>query len=61
MGVGHAVTVAAVELWGSRVGAVSQDAVDAPAVFEYTTAFVRSGIELSPRVFGVQDPKAESR
>ena len=48
MGVGHAVTVAAVELWGSRVGAVSQDAVDAPAVFEYTTAFVRSGIELSP-------------
>ncbi|HEX8065392.1 MAG TPA: type II toxin-antitoxin system HipA family toxin [Thermoleophilaceae bacterium] len=48
MAVGHAVTVAAVKLWGSRIGAVSQDAPDAPAVFEYTPRFARSGIEPSP-------------
>jgi serine/threonine-protein kinase HipA len=42
------VTVAAVQLWGSRIGAVSQDAADVPAVFEYTPAFARSGIEVSP-------------
>lgn len=48
MGVGHAITVAAVELWGSRIGAVSQDAANTPAVFEYTPAFARSGIDLSP-------------
>ena len=41
-------TVAAVQLWGSRIGAVSQDAAGVPAVFEYTPAFARSGIELSP-------------
>ncbi len=48
MEVGHTVTVAAVHLWGSRIGAVSQEATDAPTVFEYTPQFARSDIELSP-------------
>jgi serine/threonine-protein kinase HipA len=37
-----------VKLWGSRIGAVSQDAAGEPAVFEYTPQFARSGIQLSP-------------
>ncbi|GAC1522167.1 MAG: type II toxin-antitoxin system HipA family toxin [Thermoleophilaceae bacterium] len=41
-------TVTAVHLWGSRIGAVSQDAAGDPAVFEYTPEFAHSEIELSP-------------
>jgi serine/threonine-protein kinase HipA len=42
------VTVAAVNLWGSRVGAVSLDAGRDAAVFQYTGEFAQSGIEVSP-------------
>ena len=41
-------TVAAVELWGRRIGAVSQVDSDEPAVFEYEPEFLRSTIEPSP-------------
>src|SRR3990167_8881255 len=41
-------TLAQVNLWGSRIGAVSLEDGAADAVFEYDPAFVGSGIELSP-------------
>lgn len=41
-------TVAAVELWGRRIGAVSWDAERELAFFEYDPAFVRSGIQVAP-------------
>jgi serine/threonine-protein kinase HipA len=44
------VTVAAVNLWGSRIGAVAAEDSDAAAVFQYEDAFVPSGIEVSPLV-----------
>jgi serine/threonine-protein kinase HipA len=45
---GDAVTVAAVHLWGSRIGAVSQDAAGETAAFQYAPEFLRADIELSP-------------
>ncbi|MDP2712379.1 MAG: type II toxin-antitoxin system HipA family toxin [Solirubrobacteraceae bacterium] len=48
MAVGDAVTVAAVDLWGTRIGAVSQDGAGQPAVFQYDPAFMRAGIEPAP-------------
>jgi serine/threonine-protein kinase HipA len=41
-------TVAAVTLWGSRVGAVSIGAGGRYATFQYDPAFARSGVQLSP-------------
>ena len=41
-------TVAAVNLWGSRIGAVSLDYGDRAAVFQYTPEFASSGIEVAP-------------
>jgi serine/threonine-protein kinase HipA len=41
-------SVAAVILWGRRIGAVSIGEGDRYAVFEYERAFARSGIEVSP-------------
>ena len=41
-------TLAQVNLWGSRIGAVSLEDGAADAVFEYDPAFAGSGIELSP-------------
>jgi serine/threonine-protein kinase HipA len=41
-------TVAAVHLWGRRIGAVSQERADEPTVFQYDPRFLRAGIELSP-------------
>lgn len=40
-------TVAAVRLWGRRIGAVSQEG-HRPAVFEYTPELLRSGLQPSP-------------
>ena len=48
MAVGNAMTVAAVELWGQRIGAVSQDHTDEPATFEYTPKFAGAGIRPAP-------------
>jgi serine/threonine-protein kinase HipA len=42
------VTVAAVMLWGTRIGAVSIDTDTRWATFQYDPAFVRSGIEIAP-------------
>jgi serine/threonine-protein kinase HipA len=42
------VTVAAVTLWGARIAAVSIDAGERYATFQYDPAFVRSGIQLAP-------------
>jgi serine/threonine-protein kinase HipA len=42
------VTLAAVTLWDTPVAAVSIDAQDGYATFEYDRAFAQSGIELSP-------------
>ncbi len=41
-------TVAEVRLWGSSIGAVSVNGPGEIATFEYTAAFQRSGIEVSP-------------
>ncbi len=41
-------TVAEVRLWGSSIGAVSVSGPGEIATFEYTAAFQRSGIEVSP-------------
>jgi serine/threonine-protein kinase HipA len=41
-------TIASVNLWGRQIGAVSLEAGDTVAAFQYTPAFTRSGIELSP-------------
>ena len=41
-------TVAAVTLWGSRIGAVSIAEGARSATFQYDPAFVRSGIEIAP-------------
>jgi serine/threonine-protein kinase HipA len=46
--VGNAVTIAAVHLWGTRIGAVSQERPGEPAIFEYAPEFLRAGIEPSP-------------
>jgi len=43
-------SVASVSLWGTRIGAVSQDDERDPAIFQYDTRFLRSGIEISPLV-----------
>ena len=43
-------TVAAVNLWGIRIGAVSMADGDETAVFQYEPAFVRSDIQVSPVV-----------
>src|ERR1700760_1627544 len=41
-------TVAAVQLWGTEIGAVSLPAGDSVASFEYEPDFAAAGIELSP-------------
>jgi serine/threonine-protein kinase HipA len=41
-------TVAAVELWGTRIGAVALTGSTGIASFEYEPAFLASGIQLSP-------------
>ena len=40
-------TLAQVRLWGSTVGVVSMEAGQ-PAVFQYDSAFLASGVELAP-------------
>ncbi|MCC8106156.1 MAG: type II toxin-antitoxin system HipA family toxin [Clostridiales bacterium] len=42
--------VAEVYLWGTRIGAVYQEAPDSMPVFSYDSAFLKSGIEVSPIV-----------
>lgn len=41
-------TVAEVRMWGRQIGAVSVDGPGKVATFEYTAAFMRSGIEVAP-------------
>jgi serine/threonine-protein kinase HipA len=41
-------TVAAVTLWGTRIAAVSIDAGERYATFQYDPSFLRSGIEIAP-------------
>ncbi len=41
-------TVAAVNLWGRQIGAVSLDEGEEAAVFQYTPQFAGSGIEVAP-------------
>lgn len=48
-------SVADVNLWGRRIGAVRQDQPDAVAVFEYDRPFLASNVEPSP----LQMPKRE--
>jgi serine/threonine-protein kinase HipA len=45
---GDDVTVAAVRLWGQRIGAVSVDAPGAVAAFQYDPAFVGTGVQPAP-------------
>ena len=41
-------TIAEVKLWGRTIGAVSLNAVNGTASFEYDRAFARSGIQVAP-------------
>jgi serine/threonine-protein kinase HipA len=41
-------TIAEIRLWGRTIGAVSLEAGDATAAFEYDETFAQSGIEISP-------------
>ena len=41
-------TLAAIHLWGRQIGAVSLEAGQQTATFEYVPAFTKSGIEVSP-------------
>ena len=41
-------TVAEVRMWGRQIGAVAVDGPGQVATFEYTAAFMRSGIEVAP-------------
>ncbi len=50
-------TVASVELWGSRIGAVSQERVGDAAVFEYTEDFARAGIDVAPLQMPTRGPQ----
>ena len=48
-------TVAAVELWGTRIGAVALTGSTGIASFQYEPAFLASGIELSPLTMPLAD------
>ncbi len=41
-------TIAAVHLWGRRIGAVSLQEGQVHAAFQYDPVFVRSGIQVAP-------------
>ena len=41
-------TVAEVKLWGRTIGAVTLEAVNGVATFEYDRAFARSGVQVAP-------------
>lgn len=43
-------SVASVSMWGTLIGAVSQDVEGDPATFQYDAGFLPSGIEVSPLV-----------
>lgn len=49
------VTLAAVKLWGRRIGAVSLDEGEDVAVFQYAPELVPSGIEVSPLVMPLRE------
>ncbi len=51
---GRVSTVAAVSLWGSRIGAVSLEDDSDVAVFQYEPDFVASGIQISPLTMPLQ-------
>jgi len=48
-------TVAAVELWGSRIGAVALTDSTGVAAFEYEPAFLASGIQLAPLMMPLEE------
>jgi serine/threonine-protein kinase HipA len=45
---GYALTVAAVNLWDRRIGAVAQDGPGEAAIFEYVPEFASAGVEVAP-------------
>jgi serine/threonine-protein kinase HipA len=49
------VTVAAVNLWGSQIGAVSLAAGETVASFQYTPAFAASGVPIAPIAMPLQE------
>lgn len=48
-------TIAEVRLWGTQIAAVTVDGPGAIASFQYTDAFVRSGIEIAPLMMPLSD------
>ena len=48
-------TIAAVELWGRRIGAVALTASSGVASFQYDPAFLASGIQLAPLMMPLTD------
>ena len=48
-------TVAAVELWGTRIGAVALTDSTGVAAFEYEPAFLASGIQLAPLMLPLEE------
>ena len=48
-------TVAAVELWGTRIGAVALSEPSGVAAFEYEPSFLASGVQLAPLMMPLQE------
>jgi serine/threonine-protein kinase HipA len=48
-------TVAAVELWGTRIGAVALTDSTGVAAFEYEPGFLASGIQLAPLMMPLEE------
>lgn len=47
--------IAEVRLWGKTIGAVTMDAADEVARFQYDATFIRSGIEVAPLMMPLRD------
>jgi serine/threonine-protein kinase HipA len=48
-------TVAAVELWGTRIGAVALSEPSGVAAFEYEPSFLASGVQLAPLMMPLEE------
>jgi serine/threonine-protein kinase HipA len=48
-------TVAAVELWGTRIGAVALSEPNGVAAFEYEPSFLASGVQLAPLMMPLEE------
>ena len=53
-------TTAAVNLWGTRIGAVTSDEDGGPARFQYSPGFLDSHIEVAPLTMALRRADSKS-